>query len=383
MNHRRPLRLLSILLPLVLAGLATGCGGGLASPAAAPPPAPTVAIAGTSATPVAGPVTVTFMFSQPMSAFPATAVQVTGATPAAATVMVEPTVFTLLITPPEDRSGTAQITVGAGAFTDAAGVANLAGATASQPYNTVPGGPVITWSDEFDGPDGSLPDPTKWTYDLGGGGWGNGELESYTARVQNAQIQGGNLVITARQETYTGADGITCSYTSARLKTLGLFSQAYGRFEARIRIPAGQGLWPAFWMLGSDFPTAGWPGCGEVDIMENIGDQPGTLYGSIHGPGFTGGSLSTATTLPSGALADDFHIYAVAWQAGEIDMYLDSTLYATYTPDSLPPGATWVFDQPFFLILNVAVGGGWPGAPDATTVFPQTMLVDYVRVYSQ
>ena len=142
-------------------------------------------------------------------------------------------------------------------------------------------------------------------------------------------------------------------------------------------------MWPAFWMLGNDFPSAGWPACGEMDIMENIGVQPATLYGSIHGPGFIGGNLSASTTLAAGALADDFHIYAVEWRAGEIDMYLDSTLYAVYTPASLPPGATWVFDQPFFLILNVAVGGGWPGAPDASTSFPQTMLVDYVRVYSQ
>jgi len=368
---------------LILAGLATGCGGGPATPATPPPPAPTVTIGGTTATPATGPVTVTFTFSQPMAAFPAGDVQVTGANPAAATTMVDATHFTLVLTPPAGFAGSAQITVGAGTFTDAAGVANLTGATASQPFNTVPGGPVLTWSDEFDGPDGSLPDPAKWAFDTGGGGWGNGELESYTARAQNAQIQGGNLVITARRETYTGADGITCDYTSARLKTLGLFSQAYGRFEARIRIPAGQGMWPAFWMLGNDFPTAGWPACGEVDIMENIGIQPATLYGSIHGPGFIGGNLSTTINLPTGALADDFHIYAVEWQAGEIDLYLDSTLYAAYTPASLPPGSTWVFDQPFFLILNVAVGGGWPGPPDASTVFPQTMLVDYVRVYSQ
>jgi len=264
--------------------------------------------------------------------------------------------------------------------------------TSGQPTTPVTGtatspaplpGWTLTWHDEFDGPDGSVPDPTRWTYDLGGGGWGNGELESYTSRPANAKLAGGNLVITAAKENYTGADGIPCAYTSARLKTLGLFAQTCGRFEASIKLPAGQGLWPAFWMLGTDFPVTGWPSCGEVDIMENIGSRPATLYGSIHGPGFTGGSLSTAFNLPAGALADTFHVYALEWQPAQLDFYLDSTRYATYTPANLPAGAQWVFDQPFFLILNVAVGGSWPGAPDAATVFPQTMQVDYVRVYSR
>jgi len=257
------------------------------------------------------------------------------------------------------------------------------GGGGSAPVVTPPPTPgwVLTWSDEFDGPDGSLPDPAKWTYDIGGNGWGNAELESYTSRPQNAVIQGGNLVITTLQEDYTGADGIACAYTSARLKTLGLFSQTYGRFEARIQIPRGQGMWPAFWMLGADFPSAGWPQCGEIDIMENIGRQPATVYGSVHGPGFIGASLSTSYALPSGDLADGFHVYAVEWEPSQIVIYLDSLPYATYTPASLPAGGQWVFDLPFFLILNNAVGGGWSGAPDGTTVFPQTMLVDYVRVY--
>ncbi|MDR3673290.1 MAG: glycoside hydrolase family 16 protein [Holophaga sp.] len=250
------------------------------------------------------------------------------------------------------------------------------------PTPTPAPGWVLTWSDDFGGTDGTRPDPTKWTCELGGDGWGNGELESYTSLAQNAQIQGGNLVITALKETYTGADGITCGYTSARLKTQGLFSQTCGRFEARIQIPRGQGLWPAFWMLGDTFASAGWPACGEIDIMENIGSQPATVYGSIHGPGFTGGSLSTSHALPSGDLADAFHVYAVEWSSGLIKMYLDDTLYATYTPADLPAGGQWVFDQPFFLILNVAVGGSWPGAPDSTTTFPQRMLVNYVRVYT-
>jgi len=199
----------------------------------------------------------------------------------------------------------------------------------------------------------------------------------------NVFVQDGNLVIQARQETYTGPDGVTRNYTSARLKTEGLFAQAYGRFEARIKVPQGQGLWPAFWMLGANIEQVGWPACGEIDIMENIGREPATIYGSAHGPGYTGGTgVGTQFTLPSGQrFADDFHIFAVEWEPNILRFYVDTALYQTLTPASLPAGSTWVFDHPFFLLLNVAVGGGWPGNPDATTVFPQTMLVDYVRVY--
>ena len=244
----------------------------------------------------------------------------------------------------------------------------------------------LAWSDEFSGPDGTSPDSSKWTYDIGGNGWGNNELESYTPRTQNAQIMSGNLVITEQKETYTGSDGLTRNYTSARMKTQGLFSQAYGRFEARIKIPTGQGVWPAFWMLGNDSTSNGWPKCGEIDIMENIGKEPGTVHGSLHGPS-TSGPTSDATgsfSLPVGQnFADDFHLYAVEWEPGTIRFYVDSNLYATFTQSQWPAGGTWVFDHPFFLILNVAVGGDWPGSPDATTVFPQQMLVDYVRVYTK
>src|SRR5947208_3069460 len=248
---------------------------------------------------------------------------------------------------------------------------------------------VLSWSDEFNGTDGSTPDASKWTYDLGGGGWGNNELETYTNRAVNAQIKGGNLVITAQKETFTGTDGISRDYTSARLKTQGLFAQAYGRFEARIKIPAGQGMWPAFWMLGNNITTAGWPTCGEIDIMENIGKEPGTVHGSLHGPGGPGttSGQSDATsifTLPAGqAFADDFHLFAVEWEPGVVRFYVDSNLYATFSESQWPAGSTWVFDHPFFIILNVAVGGNWPGSPDSTTVFPQPMLVDYVRVYTK
>jgi beta-glucanase (GH16 family) len=245
---------------------------------------------------------------------------------------------------------------------------------------------TLVWSDEFNGPNGSAPDSAKWTYDTGGKGWGNNELECYTNRLQNAQMQGGNLVITAQQESFSCSDGVSSSYTSARLKTQGLFSQAYGRFEARIKIPAGQGMWPAFWMLGNNITSVGWPTCGEIDIMENIGKEPGTVHGSLHGPSTTA-PTSDATapfSLPAGQqFASDFHLYAVEWEPGVVRFYVDSNLYATFNQSQWPAGGTWVFDHPFFLILNVAVGGSWPGSPDNTTQFPQQMLVDYVRVYTK
>ena len=249
-----------------------------------------------------------------------------------------------------------------------------------------PEGYTLVWSDEFNGKDGSLPDASKWTYDIGGSGWGNHELEYYTNRPENARIEDGKLVITARQETYAGPDGAKFDYTSARLKTQGLFSQAYGRFEARIKLPAGQGMWPAFWMLGENFGSVGWPKCGEIDIMENVGKELGINHGSLHGPSSTNATsdLTATITLPAGQkLSDDFHVYAAEWEPGAVRFYLDSNLYATFAAAQWPAGGTWVFDHRFFLILNVAVGGDWPGSPDATTVFPQTMLVDYVRVYKR
>lgn len=243
---------------------------------------------------------------------------------------------------------------------------------------------TLQWSDEFDGPNGSSPDSTKWTFDTGGNGWGNNELEYYTSRPQNAQIQNGNLVITAVREVYAGPDGVTRNYTSARLKTAGLFSQAYGRFEARIKIPSGQGIWPAFWILGNNISTSGWPTCGEIDIMENIGAEPSTVHGSMHGPGYSGGSAITASYfLSSGYFSDDFHVFSAEWETSAVRFYVDGILYETRTPSDLPPGASWVFDHPFFILLNVAVGGKWPGSPDQSTVFPQTMLVDYLRVYAR
>jgi beta-glucanase (GH16 family) len=231
------------------------------------------------------------------------------------------------------------------------------------------------WSDEFDGPAGSAPDVTKWTYELGATGWGNRELENYTSSRQNSFLDGqGHLVIRAIQ-----ADG---SYTSARLKTQGKFTLTYGKVEARIRVPHGQGIWPAFWMLGANIASAGWPACGELDIMENIGREPATVHATVHGPGYSGGKgIGKPYNLAESKFADDFHVFAVVWQPGSVEYLVDGMTYHKVTPASLPEGARWVFDAPMFLLLNVAVGGGWPGNPDATTQFPQEMLVDYVRVY--
>ena len=250
--------------------------------------------------------------------------------------------------------------------------------------DTARSGWKLVWSDEFNGADGTQADSSKWVMETGGNGWGNDELEYYTARPENSFQQGGNLVIKAVQEKFTGPDGVTRDYTSARLKTQGKFTQKYGRFEARIKIPRGQGIWPAFWMLGNDIEK-GWPKCGEIDIMENIGKEPSTVHGTIHGPGYSGGGgLSAPYALADDQrFADDFHVYAVEWEKKAIRFYVDDHLYATRTLADLPKGTKWVFNHPFFIILNVAVGGGWPGNPDSTSVFPQTMLVDYVRVYKR
>lgn len=242
---------------------------------------------------------------------------------------------------------------------------------------------TLVWSDEFRGPDGSLPDPAKWTLVTGGSGYGNRELESYTDRPLNVHQEKGNLVITARKESFTGADGIAREYTSARLQTKGRFETQYGRIEARIKLPSGQGVWPAFWMMGSNFDTVDWPGCGEIDIMENIGSEPDKVHGTLHGPRYSGGDpLTGAYTLPNQAhFSDAFHLFAIEWEANVIRFYVDGKLFETQNSDSLPSAKHWAFNHPFYLLLNLAIGGFWPGDPDQSTVFPATMLVDYVRVY--
>ncbi|MFF6996440.1 family 16 glycosylhydrolase [Streptomyces sp. NPDC008313] len=241
-----------------------------------------------------------------------------------------------------------------------------------------------SWSDDFDGAAGSAPDSSKWTLETGGSGNGNHELQYYTKSSDDVALDGdGHLVITARKN---GDSGLkcwygTCQYTSARLNTARTFTQAHGHFEARIKIPRGQGMWPAFWMLGDDLGSTGWPGSGEIDIMENVGKEPGTVHGTIHGPGYSGaGGIGAAHTLPGGkAFADDFHVFAVDWSPSAIKWSVDGTTYETRTPADVN-GNKWVYDHPFFMILNLAVGGDWPGSPDSATSFPQKMIVDYVHV---
>jgi beta-glucanase (GH16 family) len=241
----------------------------------------------------------------------------------------------------------------------------------------------LVWSDEFSEPDGAAPDPSRWVFDLGGGGWGNNELQTYTDRRENSVVRHGILAIRALKESFAGADGIRREFTSARIKTLGRFSQRYGRFEARLRIPRGQGIWPAFWMLGDDIERTGWPACGEIDVMENIGREPMLVHGTLHGPGYSGAQGIGASFPSPQPFANDFHVFAVEWEPQAIRWAVDGTVYQTRTPADLPPGSRWVFDRPFFLLLNVAVGGNWPGSPDASTSFPQELLVDWVRVHAR
>ncbi len=235
-------------------------------------------------------------------------------------------------------------------------------------------------ADEFD-TEGSL-DSTLWTYDIGrgpnGDGWGNQELQYYTNDPENVQVANGYLLITAR-ELESPIEG--AAYSSARIVTRDLFERRYGRFEARIRLPYGKGIWPAFWLLGNDCETNIWPLCGEIDIMEYLGDNPSTVFGSVHGPEYFGGNAETKEySLTGGRFDTGFHTFGIEWGENYINYYVDDHLYNQITPDDV--AGDWVFDHPFYIILNVAVGGSFPGSPNAETVFPQTMVVDYVRVYN-
>jgi beta-glucanase (GH16 family) len=252
----------------------------------------------------------------------------------------------------------------------------------------------LVWSDEFDAKAGSLPDPAKWRYDVGAGGWGNQELEHYCApggaapcdaKTPNAVQDGrGRLVIAAVRDS-------SGTWTSARLNTKGLAQFKYGRVEARLRLPAAAGLWPAFWLLGVDISTAGWPACGEIDVMENVpagvpgGLGPDTIKATVHGPGYSGvDGVGRTRTFPAGGRVDDeFHVYGTIRSPGKVEFYVDdaSKPFLALTPADLPKGRRWVFDKPFFLLMNLAVGGSWPKDPDAATPNPANMLVDYVRVY--
>jgi beta-glucanase (GH16 family) len=243
---------------------------------------------------------------------------------------------------------------------------------------------TLVWADEFDLPDGSAPDPANWNYNLGGGGWGNSELQYYTDRTENARIEGNQLVIEVREEPNYAGSGY--NYTSARLLTKGKHEFMHGRIEARIKVPSGlPGLWPAFWTLGANIDSVGWPQCGEIDIMEYISREPKEVFGTIHGPLYSGGASIGNTYAFAEDVANDFHTFAVEWQPNLIRWYVDGILYHSATPDDL--GTTrlgpkeWVFENPHFLILNVAIGGTFGGALDPNLQFPAEMRVDYVRVY--
>ncbi len=243
-------------------------------------------------------------------------------------------------------------------------------------------GYTLVWNDEFNGQNLDL---TKWNYEVNGQGGGNDELQYYTAREENSYVKNGNLHIIAQKETYTGPDG-TRQYTSARIRTLNKGDWKYGRFDIRAKLPEGQGLWPAIWMLPSEWKYGGWAASGEIDIMEILGQQPAKVFGTIHYGGtypnnqHSGGNY----TLPAGTFADSFHVFRLDWEPEEIRWYVDDHLYVTKTQWYSEGGEYPApFDQKFHLLLNVAVGGNWPGDPDSTTVFPQTMQVDYVRVYKK
>lgn len=258
----------------------------------------------------------------------------------------------------------------------------------ASPEPTLDGGLALVWGDEFDEPAGSPPNPDHWRFALGDGteesiaGWGNNELQLYTDDPENAATDGaGNLVITARVaepglDCYYGP----CRYTSARLLTEGRYELTYGRIEARIKVPSGVGLWPAFWMLGTNIGTVGWPNSGEIDIMENVGRQPNRLYGTLHGPGYSGSNGYGKTIDLPEPVADDFHVFAVDWQKNRIVWTMDGAVYNTATPADVASN-DWVYNHPFYLLLNLAVGGNFGGPVAADTPFPASMIVDYVRVY--
>lgn len=242
---------------------------------------------------------------------------------------------------------------------------------------------VLIWSDEFDG---DRLDTSKWRFDIGNNnGWGNNELQYYTDG-KNIKLEKGVLIIEARREDVREGNRVF-NYTSSRIKTESRFSVKYGKIEARIKVPAGKGLWPAFWMLGENFRYVGWPMCGEIDIMEFLGHDKWTVYGSLHGPGYSGGQAITKAfrldVTKDKPFTEEFYIFGVLWNENEIAWYVNDKIYHRVTREDIEKrGKIWVFDQPFFIILNLAVGGNWPGYPDFNTPFPARMYVDYVRVYA-
>ncbi|MCL6459598.1 MAG: family 16 glycosylhydrolase [Gorillibacterium sp.] len=229
----------------------------------------------------------------------------------------------------------------------------------------------LAWSDEFDGT--SL-NAANWSAEIGTGnsGWGNNELQYYTSRTQNVQVSGGNLAITAQRESYNGMN-----YTSARIKTQGLRSFTYGKIEARIKLPSGQGLWPAFWMLGTNIDSAYWPKCGETDIMERVNNNA-SVNGAVH---WDANGQADYSQVSGNLDFSQYHVYGVEWDSTYIKWFVDGTLYSSFYIEN-GTGNTEEFQKPSFILLNLAVGGNWPGSPDGSTAFPAQMLVDYVRVYN-
>ncbi|MCW1926466.1 glycoside hydrolase family 16 protein [Luteolibacter arcticus] len=256
-------------------------------------------------------------------------------------------------------------------------------AHAQTPAQTpAPAGWKLVWSDEFNGKE---IDFSKWGVEENGHGGGNGELQYYVDRPENLRIEDGHLVIEAKKEKFNAA-GVQKDYTSGRLRTKRRASWLYGRFEMRAKLPTGRGIWPAFWMLPTKDAYGGWAASGEIDIMELVGHEPSKAHGTLHHGGTWPKNVHTGTPfeLKKGTFADDFHTFAAEWEKGEIRWYVDGELYQTQTKWSSTGGQFPApFDQPFYLVLNVAVGGGWPGPPDAKTVFPQRMTVDWVRVYQR
>jgi beta-glucanase (GH16 family) len=240
----------------------------------------------------------------------------------------------------------------------------------------------LVWCDEFDGPVGAPVDPAVWTHELGDGsaqgipGWGNAEVQHYTAATENAALDGGgNLAIAARRTP--GGPG---EFSSARIVTKGKVELRHGRVEARVRVPRGAGTWPAVWALGTNIDTVPWPGSGEIDVMEHLGREPRRVYGTIHGPGYSGGDGFGATIDLADDVADDFHVFAVDRRPGHLEWSVDGRAYHTARPEDVAPNP-WVFEHPFYLVLNLAVGGDFGGPVGPDTTFPQRFLVDYVRVY--
>jgi beta-glucanase (GH16 family) len=241
-----------------------------------------------------------------------------------------------------------------------------------------PPGWELVWSDEFDGPTLDL---SKWEFEVNARGGGNNELQYYV--TNNVRLRDGLLIIEAHKERYSGREG-TRDYTSSRIRTKRKGDWLYGRFDIRARSPRGKGIWPAIWMMPTDEKYGGWPHSGEIDIMELLGQEPAKVHGTLHysRPGGRHSYTGTNTTLATGTFADDFHVFRLDWETNLVRWYVDDRLYQTQTNwQSRNPPYPAPFDQRFHLILNVAVGGNWPGNPDATTAFPQAMAVDYVRVY--